>query len=78
LVALVGGLSSVRMDEYKVARSYVRFAESVRQRLKMRACGARRRVGSPPGGLNHLIWAAPGSGKTYVVEHSAGEVRRTY
>lgn len=69
LVALVGGLSSVRMDDYAVVGSYTRFDERVRQRLKdarlriAEAClqPARRRD-------NHLIWAAPGSGKTYFVE----------
>lgn len=34
LVALVGGLSSVRMDDYAVVGSYMRFGEHVREQLK--------------------------------------------
>jgi TolB-like protein len=75
LVALVGGLSSVRMDDYAVVGSYTRFDERIRQRLKdarlriAEAClqPARRRD-------NHLIWAAPGSGKTYFVEQVAASL----
>ena len=75
LVALVGSLSSVRMDEYAVVGSYMRFDERVRQRLKdarlriAEACGqpALRRD-------NHLVWAAPGSGKTYFVEQVAASL----
>jgi TolB-like protein len=75
LVALVGDLSSVRMDDYTVVGSYTRFDERVRQRLKdarlriAEAClqPARRRD-------NHLIWAAPGSGKTYFVEQVAASL----
>jgi TolB-like protein len=75
LIALVGGLSSVRLDEYAVVGSYMRFDERVRQRLKdarlriADACQqpARRRD-------NHLVWAAPGSGKTYLVEQVAASL----
>src|SRR6266545_2602806 len=75
LVALVGGLSIVRIDEYAVVGSYTRFDERARQRLKdarlriAEACGqpARRRD-------NHLVWAAPGSGKTYFVEQVAASL----
>ncbi len=34
LVALVGGLSSVRMDDFAVVGSYMRFGEQVREQLK--------------------------------------------
>ena len=75
LAALVGGLSSVRMDDYAVVGSYMRFGERVREQLKdarvriAEACGepARRRD-------NHLLWAAPGSGKTYFVEQVAASL----
>lgn len=75
LVALVGGLSSVRMDDYAVVGSYMRFGEPVREQLKdarvriAEACAkpARRRD-------NHLLWAAPGSGKTYFVEQVAASL----
>jgi len=69
LVSLVEGLSPVRMDDYAVVGSYMRFGEGVREQLKdarvriAEACAqpAKRRD-------NHLLWAAPGSGKTYFVE----------
>ena len=75
LVALVGGLGSVRMDEYAVVGSYMRFGEPVREQLKnarlriAEACAqpAKRRD-------NHLLWAAPGSGKTYFVEQVAASL----
>jgi predicted ATPase len=75
LVALVGSLSSVRMDDYAVVGSYMRFGERVREQLKdarvriAEACGqpAKRRD-------NHLLWAAPGSGKTYFVEQVAASL----
>jgi TolB-like protein len=75
LVALVGGLSSVDMEDYAVVGSYTRYDEQVRERLKdarlriAEACArpARRRD-------NHLVWAAPGSGKTYFVEQAAGSL----
>jgi predicted ATPase/class 3 adenylate cyclase len=75
LVPLVRGLSSVRMDDYAVVGSYMRFDERVREQLKdarlriAEACArpAKRRD-------NHLLWAAPGSGKTYFVEQVAGSL----
>jgi len=75
LGALVGGLSSVRVPDFAVVGSYTRFDEGVRQRLKdarlriVEACRApaRRRD-------NHLIWAAPGSGKTFFVEQVAASL----
>ena len=75
LVALVGSLSSVHVDEYAVVGSYMRFGEHVREQLKdarlriAEACAqpAKRRD-------NHLLWAAPGSGKTYFVEQVAASL----
>lgn len=75
LIALVGGISSVQMDEYAVVGSYMRFGERVREQLKdarvriAEACAqpAKRRD-------NHLLWAAPGSGKTYFVEQVAASL----
>jgi len=75
LAALVTGLSSVRVPDFSVVGSYTRFDERVRQRLKdarlriVEACRhpARRRD-------NHLIWAAPGSGKTFFVEQVAASL----
>ena len=75
LVGLVGGLTSVRMDTYAVVGSYMRFGEAVREELKdakariVEACAepAKRRD-------NHLLWAAPGAGKTYFVEQVAASL----
>ena len=75
LVGLVGGLTTVRMDAYAVVGSYMRFGEGVREQLKdarariVEACAqpAKRRD-------NHLLWAAPGSGKTYFVEQVAASL----
>jgi TolB-like protein/Flp pilus assembly protein TadD len=75
LVMLVGGLSSLRMDDYAVVGSYTRYDEHVREQLKdarlriAESCAqpARRRD-------NHLVWAAPGSGKTYFIEQAAGSL----
>ena len=72
---LIEGLTSVRMDAYAVVGSYMRFGEGVRERLKdarariAEACArpAKRRD-------NHLLWAAPGSGKTYFVEQVAASL----
>ena len=75
LVQLVAGLSGVRMSDFSVVGSYMRFGEQVRERLKdarvriAEACThpAKRRD-------NHLLWAAPGSGKTYFVEQVAASL----
>src|SRR5579862_5851995 len=68
---LIGRLSGIAMSRYAVVGSYTRFDESVRQALK----DARARVaaGFAASGRreNHLLWAAPGSGKTYFVEQIA-------
>jgi predicted ATPase len=63
------------MDSYAVVGSYMRFGEGVREQLKdarariAEACAqpAKRRD-------NHLLWAAPGSGKTYFVEQVAASL----
>jgi predicted ATPase len=75
LVQLVVGLSSLRMSDFSVVGAYMRFGEQVRERLKdarfqiAEACArpAKRRD-------NHLLWAAPGSGKTYFVEQVAASL----
>lgn len=75
LVGLVGGLTSVRLGAYAVVGSYMRFGEEVREQLKdartriAEACAqpAKRRD-------NHMLWAAPGSGKTYFVEQVAASL----
>lgn len=64
--ALIAGLDEVALSRYRVVGSYTRYDESVLNTLK----DARTRIAA--GCLkpsrkreNHLIWAAPGSGKTY-------------
>lgn len=68
-LALISGLEGVTLSRYWVVPGYVRFDETVRQALK----DARQQIVA---GLNapartrenHLIWAPPGSGKTYFVQ----------
>lgn len=74
-LALVEGLESVNMSSFTVVGRYARFDESVRNALK----DARLNI---VGGLHkpglkrnaHLIWAAPGTGKTYFVEQVAASL----
>ena len=71
-VRLIRGLETVDLARYSVVGSYTRFDEAVRNALK----DARQRI---VGGLqhrgnrreNHLLWAAPGSGKTYLIQQIA-------
>ncbi len=75
LVALVGGLSSVRMDDYAVVGSYMRFGEQVREQLKDARLRIAEACAQPTKRRdNHLLWAAPGSGKTYFVEQVAASL----
>jgi predicted ATPase/class 3 adenylate cyclase len=71
VLELVAGLESVAMARYAVVGSYTRFEERVREGLR----DARARIGAGFGSSgrreNHLLWAAPGSGKTYFVEQIA-------
>ena len=70
---LIAGLDTVRLSRYRVVGRYTRFEPAILNELK----DARNRVVS---GLehrshhreNHLVWAAPGSGKTFFVEQIAG------
>ena len=72
---LIAELDSVRLSRYRVVGKYTRFEASVLNELK----DARNRIVS---GLehhsrhreNHLMWAAPGSGKTYFVEQIAASL----
>ena len=63
------------MADYAIVGSYTRYDERVRQTLK----DARLRIAagcSQPSARrdNHLVWAAPGSGKTYFVEQVAASL----
>lgn len=72
---LIAGLDAVRLSRYRVVGNYTRFEPVVLNELK----DARNRIVS---GLehhsghreNHLVWAAPGSGKTYFVEQIAASL----
>ena len=67
--ALIAGLDSVGLAGFSVVRGYARYDEGTRNALKDArqniaegfARSARRRE-------NHLLWAPPGSGKTYFVQ----------
>jgi predicted ATPase len=75
LVGLVGGLTSVRMDSYAVVGSYMRFGENVREQLKDARARIAEACAQPSKRRdNHLLWAAPGSGKTYFVEQVAASL----
>jgi pimeloyl-ACP methyl ester carboxylesterase len=76
--ALISGLEEVALSRYRVVGQYTRYAEAVRNTLK----DARTRIAA--GCLqpsrkreNHLIWAAPGSGKTYFAQQIAASLPRT-
>jgi len=72
---LIAGLDTVALSHYWVVPGYVRHDETVRQALK----DARQAITA---GLhttarkreNHLLWAPPGSGKTYLVQRVAASL----
>ena len=75
----IAKLDEIRMTRYRVVGNYTRFDEAVLNELK----DARHRIANGilhPGKKkreNHLIWAAPGSGKTYFVEQIAAQLKDT-
>jgi pimeloyl-ACP methyl ester carboxylesterase len=76
--ALIAGWDEVALSRYRVVGSYTRYDEAVRNTLK----DARTRIAA--GCLqpsrkreNHLIWAAPGSGKTYFAQQIAASLPST-
>ena len=72
---LIAELDTVRLSRYRVVGRYTRFEPAVLNELK----DARNRVVA---GLehhshhreNHLLWAAPGSGKTFLIEQVAASL----
>jgi predicted ATPase len=69
---LISNLDSVDVERYAVVGQYTRFDDQTRNALK----DARQRIVAglaQPGRKreNHLLWAAPGSGKTYLVQQVA-------
>ena len=76
--ALIAGLDEVVLSRYRIVGNYTRYDEAVRNTLK----DARVRIAA--GCLqpsrkreNHLIWAAPGSGKTYFAQQIAASLPGT-
>ena len=76
--SLIEKLDEVVLSRYQVIGSYTRYEEGVRNTLK----DARARIAA--GCLqpsrkreNHLIWAAPGSGKTYFVQQISASLPST-
>nr|CAI78640.1 predicted hydrolases or acyltransferases [uncultured delta proteobacterium] len=72
---LIKGLDEVTLSRYQIVGNYTRYDEGVRNTLseaRMKIAGAflkpsRKRE-------NHLIWAAPGSGKTFFAEQIASSL----
>lgn len=72
---LLGGLEELRFDRYRVVGSYTRFHEGVRHRLKdLRQRVAGRFEGGAADRDNLLIWGAPGTGKTFLVQEIAASL----
>ena len=76
--ALIAGLEEVALSKYRIVGKYTRYDEAVRNTLK----DARARIAA--GCLqpsrkreNHLLWAAPGSGKTYFAQQIASSLPGT-
>jgi hypothetical protein len=76
--SLIGALDWVVLSRYRVVGDYTRYEETVRNTLKdvrhKMAAGfdrpSRKRE-------NYLVWAAPGSGKTYFVQQLAASLPQT-
>ncbi len=69
---MIEEMDSLDLDRYRVVGNYSRFDDRVLNDLK----DARNRIvagldTASPHRENHLIWAAPGSGKTYLVQEIA-------
>jgi len=70
--SLLAGLNVVTLSHYRIVGNYVRYGKAVCNALK----DARQKIiaacqGSSPKRENYIIWAPPGSGKTYFVQEVA-------
>jgi len=70
--SLLAGLSVITLSHYRIVGNYVRFGGAVCNALK----DARQKVvaacsSASPKRENYIIWAPPGSGKTYFVQEVA-------
>lgn len=75
--SLINGLDWVTLSRYRVVGNYTRYDETVRNALK----DVRQKITAGfdrPSRKreNHLTWAAPGSGKTYLVQQVAASLPR--
>lgn len=76
--SFIGTLDGVVLSRYRVVGDYTRYEETVRNMLK----DVRHKIA---GGFdrpsrkrdNYLIWAAPGSGKTYFAQQVAASLKQT-
>lgn len=72
VVSFLRALNVVDLSQFRVVGAYARYDESIRNALQ----DARQKILAgfePPGRKreNHLIWAAPGTGKTFFVQQIA-------
>jgi pimeloyl-ACP methyl ester carboxylesterase len=71
----IGGLDWVTLSRYRVVGDYTRYEETVRNTLKdirHKILGGFDRASRKR--ENYLVWAAPGSGKTYFVQQVAASL----
>ncbi|HEY40577.1 MAG TPA: alpha/beta fold hydrolase [Dehalococcoidia bacterium] len=76
--SLIAGLDYVSLSRFRVVGNFTCYQEEVRHHLK----DVRQKIAdgfSLPGRKreNHLIWAAPGSGKTYLVQQIAASLQES-
>jgi len=76
--SLLAGLSVVTLSHYRIVGNYVRYSDALRNSLK----DARQKIASAcrnpsPKRENYIIWAPPGSGKTYFVQEVASQLGET-
>ncbi len=71
----IDGLDKVTLSQYRIIGEYNRYEEEVRNTLKDIKQKIISGLGhSTPKRENHLIWAPPGTGKTYFVQQVAASI----
>jgi pimeloyl-ACP methyl ester carboxylesterase len=76
--SLIGSLNWVALSRYRVIGDYTRYEETARNTLKDVRHKMTAGFDSPSRKReNYLVWAAPGSGKTYFVQQVAASLPRT-
>lgn len=72
---MVAQMDTVKLSRYRVVGGYTRYEEGVLNSLKDTRNSLVAAIHEPnPGRKNYLIWAAPGSGKTYFAQQVAGSL----